>query len=117
MADRFNIAKKAADTYTASKDFVSKAWGNSVAASKALWSVFKSAPMTGDFKEVMKSWIGYDTRTSIENARYAKVIVDKVTQKVRRMGMRIWLDAHGDENILKFQRDRGCSESFCKEFN
>ena len=104
FADRLAIGRKAAEAYTNGKDFVTKAWGNSVAASKALWSVFKAALLSHDFKDVMKSWIGYDTRTSIENARYVKALVDKVPQKVRRQAMSVWLDADGDKSTLEFQR-------------
>jgi hypothetical protein len=105
FTERFNVAKQIADKLTAGKDAATRAWGNSVAASKALWSVFKSAPLPEQFKDVMKSWIGYDTRTAIENARYVKALTDKVPQKVRRMAISVWLDAGGDESLLKFQRD------------
>lgn len=103
--DRFNVAKKAAEKYAAGKDAVSRAWANSVSASKAIWSLFKSAPVSEQFKDVMKSWIGYDTRTGIENANYTKALLAKVPQKVRRAAMSVWLDAGGDESLLRFQRD------------
>lgn len=103
--ERLDIAKKAVGKYTAAKDFTTKAWGNSVAASKAIWSMFKSAPLPTEFKDVMKSWIGYDTRTAIENSRYVRAITAKVKEKDRRMAISVWLDAAGDMSLLKFQRD------------
>jgi hypothetical protein len=105
FAERFNVAKKAVETLTAGRDAFKNAWGNSVAASKALWSIFKSAPVSNEFKSVIKSWIGYDTRTAIENANYTRALVAKVPDRVRRMAISVWLDAEGDTSTLKFQRD------------
>ena len=105
FAERLNLGKKFADAKNGIKDAVTRAWANSVAAGKALVAQFKQAPEENDFRKVMKSWIGYDQRTSLENYNYVKALVAKVPNRVRRMAMSVWLDAGGDTSTLKLQRD------------
>ena len=75
----------------------------SQAAWKALVDTFKNPPTASGFKDVIKSWIGYDQRTSYENYQYAKALTDKVPLPVRRKAISVWLDAGGDENLLRYQ--------------
>lgn len=105
FAERLSAGKRIAALFTKGRDAVTGAWGNTVAAAKSLAETFKKAPEISDFKNVIKSWIGYDQRTSVENYQYLKELTSKVSNPVRRQAISVWLDAGGDAWRLKFERD------------
>ncbi|HTV41715.1 MAG TPA: hypothetical protein VMF08_14125 [Candidatus Sulfotelmatobacter sp.] len=103
LADRMAIGKRIADSVTGVKDFATR----TMLRAQALWRAgvegFKHPPVDDDYRAAKKSWIVYDGRTAVENYQYAKALTAKVPQKVRRMAIPIWLEADGDENLLRSQ--------------
>lgn len=103
FAERLALGKRFADTVAGVKDTVTKAMLKSQAAWKAMVQSFKSPPLDDDYRAAKKSWISYDQRTAHEGYQYAKALTDRVPRKIRRMGMSVWLDAGGDEHLLRVQ--------------
>jgi hypothetical protein len=105
FAERLALGKKFAATVEGAKDAFSKAWLNSQAAWKAFVETYKGPPVDDDYRSAKKSWISYDQQTSREGYEAVKALQQKVPLPVRRAGITAWLDANGDQSLLKFQRD------------
>ena len=103
LLERLAIGKKLAEAGQGIKDGFTRALSEAGAAWKAGIEAIKHPPTDDDYRAAKKSWIAYDARTDVENYKYAKALVDKVPNSDRRKAMSVWLDANGDESLLKFQ--------------
>ena len=102
-AERLALGRRFAETVAGVKDTVSRTMLDSQAAWKATVETFKHPILDGDFRTTVKNWLGYDQRTSHENYQYVKALLDKVPSSDRRKAMSIWLDADGDQGLLRMQ--------------
>jgi len=105
LAERLALGRRFAETVSGIKDTVSKAMVRAQAAWRAGVETMKRPPLDDDYRAAKKSWIAYDQQTGVANYQYAKALTDKVPLAVRRKAMSVWLDADGDDGLLKFQRD------------
>jgi hypothetical protein len=105
LAERLALGRRFAETVSGMKDTVSKAMVRAQAAWRAGVETMKRPPLDDDYRAAKKSWIAYDQQTGVANYQYAKALTDKVPLAVRRKAMSVWLDADGDDGLLKFQRD------------
>ena len=105
LAERLALGRRFAETVSGMKDTVSKAMVRAQAAWRAGVETMKRPPLDDDYRAAKKSWIAYDQQTGLANYQYAKALTDKVPLAVRRKAMSVWLDADGDDGLLKFQRD------------
>ena len=106
IMDRLAIGRRAADAVTGIKDFATRSAVRAMASWRAGVDALKSAPpVDDDYRTAKKAWIFYDTRTQQDNFQYAKALVERIPNLVRRKAISVWLDADGDRGLLQFQRD------------
>lgn len=105
LRERLNLFKKLSDQYNAGKDALAKAWGNLRASWEAFKAQYKSPPKDDDFRSLMKDWFFEKQWTGLETHKWVQEIRAAVPQKVRREAIGVYLDAHGDEQLIRSQAD------------
>ncbi len=105
IKDRLNLFKRLADDYNRGKDKLANAWGRLRAGWEAFKAQYKSPPVDDNFRSLMKDWFFEKQWTGLETHKWVQEIRDAVPQRMRREAIGAWLDAHGDEQLLRSQAD------------
>lgn len=103
IMERMNLVGRMTDELHRGKDAVTKAWQSAVGAGRALKEIYIHPPVDTNFREVIKTWLYADQRTGLATHQFVKAITAKVSTPVRRQAIALWLDAGGDEGLLRMQ--------------
>ena len=88
------------------RDSVKRSLSNLVAIKDAMWKKFRGLPEFGDEQKAVGKWFYALQRADGEARNFAKQIVREVPSKLRREAITNWIQAEGDEAIL---RDRAAA--------
>lgn len=105
IRERFNLARRLTDDFNRGKDALTNAFGRARASWEAFKAQYKAPPIDDDFRGLMKNWFFEKQWTGLEIHKWLQEIRDAIPQKLRRQAVAIYLDAGGDENLLRSQAD------------
>jgi hypothetical protein len=103
LLERLDLAGQLAKRVSGVKDGVDAARLKLTAMLKAALEIFKGPIKDTGFREVMKEWIAADQRTGRQNHEFVQEINKQVESPLRQMAISVWMDANGDESLLRYQ--------------
>lgn len=105
LAERFNLAQQAADTFSRGKEAVTRLADRVGAAWQAFKEQYRHPTIDTDFRKTVKDWFYEKQWTGLEVERWLREIRQAMPSKLRRGGLSVWLDAGGDRQVLQSQLD------------
>lgn len=103
MAERLDLAGRLADRWQGAKDLFDAGRVRVAAMWRAGLESIKHPPLDTGFRDAIKDWIFYDSYTGAQTKRWIDALKQKVDKPIRRMAISVWLDAKGDEGLLRYQ--------------
>ena len=105
ILERLNIARRAADAMADVRDRLSHSWASVVATSRAFYEAWKSPPLDDDYRAIKKDWFLADTQSGKETWEWQQQLNRQIENPRRRWALMAWIQAGGDENLLRLQLD------------
>lgn len=103
LRERLALGQKIADRWHALKDATEQARLKLGLAWKTALESIKHPPIDTGFRNVIKDWKFMDEWTGQQTARWVRTINAEVENPTRQMAISIWLDAGGDQSLLRYQ--------------
>lgn len=101
LKEGIDIAKRWAE----GKDAATGALGKAKAAGEALIDAYAHPPKWTDFKAAIGRWVWADSTTALEVREFQKQIGKTMPNKLRQEAITNWIQAHGDEAVLRARAD------------
>jgi len=97
------LAADVAENMGRSKDAISRAVSRVQGASAALWKAYREGAVRySDFQRAVDDdWSGPEQEAALELQEFVKVLMTNIPDKARREAMTNWLEADGDEDVLR----------------
>jgi len=112
LAERLGLARRLSEEWSRGKDALTVA-GNRVSA---VWQAFKdqwtAPPVDTPFRSLVKDWLFQKKWTGLETHQWVQEIRKQVQSKLRRQAIAVWLDAGGNEDLLRSQAMFGLPDRF-----
>ncbi len=103
LLERLAISQRVADRWNAIKDATEAARLKLGAAWKATIEAIKHPPIDTSFRGIIKDWKFMDEWTGQQTQRWVREINSQVENPLRQQAISVWLDAGGDESLLRYQ--------------
>lgn len=91
-------------------DSVSSTWESAHNVARDLWESYKNPPQWTDFKNAVGTFQGDLQKSDWELKLFSDEIKDAVPDKDRRVAITNWIQANGDENLLRQRADASAPE-------
>ena len=105
LRERFGLAARLADRWNRGADALKWTGDRVASAWRAFVEQYKHPPIDGDFRSTMKDWFYQKEWTGMETYRWVKEIDRQVPQSVRQQAISVWLEAGGNEGLLRSQAE------------
>ena len=112
-AERMSAAQTIAGKGREYKDKISAGLDNLIAGAAGAWDAYTRPPADVSFKKSLGDYLFSRMKSSKDAYNYAKDLKKAVPDKMTRIGMYNWLDAGGDEAVLK-ARSEGTNDPVLK---
>jgi hypothetical protein len=103
LRERLALGQKVADRWNAIKDATEQARLKLGLAWKTALESIKHPPIDTGFRNVIKDWKFMDEWTGQQTSRWIRTINEAVENPTRQMALSVWLDAGGDQSLLRYQ--------------
>jgi hypothetical protein len=91
---------------TSAKDAISQALGKAKGVMAALFDAYKRPVRWTAYEDATGKWSGAEQRAALSARRFADTITKQVPDKLTREAISNWIEADGDENILRARADK-----------
>lgn len=88
------------------KDAVTAALGRFQGGMSALWEAYKNPPKWTAYEDATGKWSGADQVNAHDLMAFSKAIRDAVPDKLHREALSNWIEAGGDEAVLRDRADK-----------
>lgn len=101
IESRISLIDRLKSGTTDAKDSLRNTGAKAVAVKDALWNRYKGLPEYGDEKAAVGRWTYALQRADFEARQFAKQIIKRVPDKIRREAITNYIQANGDTMLLK----------------
>ena len=98
---RVDLGAEVAAARETATDAVSTALARLKGGMAALWDAYSRPPHWTDYEDATGKWSGADQVNALDLERFTKAIKDAVPSKVKREAISNWIEAGGDDAVLK----------------
>ncbi|HVX56932.1 MAG TPA: hypothetical protein VHA37_04320 [Candidatus Saccharimonadales bacterium] len=105
LRERLNLGQQLAERWDRGKTTVAKVADQVAAAWEAFKAQWKQPPVDDEFRNVIKDWLYQKKWTGLETHRWVQEIRQQLPNALRRSALGVWLDAGGDEQLIRSQAD------------
>jgi 2'-5' RNA ligase superfamily len=88
------------------KGAIGETYGKIKGGMAALWDAYNRPPKWGDFEDATGKWSGADQINAHELREFSEAIKKAVPDKLRREAISNWIEAGGDEAVLRERADK-----------
>jgi hypothetical protein len=101
LKNRLKVGADVGEAAQGTADAVSSALGRLKGSMAALWDAYTRPPKWSDYEDATGKWSGADQANALDLQRFTKAIKDAVPNKLRREAISNWIEAGGDDSVLK----------------
>jgi hypothetical protein len=101
LSSRIRIGSNLGEKAAGAKDEVTSLLGRLKGGFAALADAVKRPPKAGDYEKATGEWSGADQRSALDLYRFTKAIKAAVPEKLTREAISNWIEASGDEDLLR----------------
>ena len=106
LMERLKTGADIGQTAADAKDAVSTSWNRLKGGAAALWDAYKRPPKWSDYEDATGKWSGADQANALDLDRFTKAIKDTVPDKLRREAISNWIEAGGDDSLLRERAEK-----------
>jgi 2'-5' RNA ligase len=106
---RINLGADIAAAREGATDTVSRAFARLKGATAALWDAYSRPPHWTDYEDATGKWSGADQVNALDLERFTKAIKEAVPSKVKREAISNWIEAAGDDAVLRERAEKSKS--------
>lgn len=101
LKDRINQGAAIGESVGEAKDSLGRAYDRIKGAAGALWDAYRRPPKWTDYEDATGKWGGADQINALDLERFTNAIKRAVPDKLRREAISNWIEAAGDEGVLR----------------
>jgi hypothetical protein len=105
LRERFNLTRRLTDEWNRGKDALTRISNKMRSAWEAFKEQYKAPPVDDEFRSLLKDWFYEKQWTGLETHKWVDEIRREIPNRTRREALAIWLDAGGDQELLRSQAD------------
>ena len=109
LTDRLKTGADIGQTAAGAKDTLSTSWNRLKGGAGALWDAYKRPPKWTDYEDATGKWSGADQANALDLDRFTKAIKDTVPDKLRREAISNWIEAGGDDALLRERAEKSAA--------
>ena len=105
IAERMRVGARLAETAASAGDHVTHALERAKGAAAAMWDALRRPPEWEGYQELTRRWTGAQQFSNWESEKFADAIKKAVPESIRREAITNWIEADGDEAVLRKRAD------------
>jgi hypothetical protein len=106
LKDRINMAGEIGEKAESAKTSFGRAFGRIKGTTAALWDAYSRPPKWSDYEDATGKWSGADQVNAVDLERFTHAIKAAVPAKLRREAISNWIEAGGDEAVLRARAEK-----------